>query len=297
MRYFIQYLLGAVAIFPIFCPLGFGRSKWKRRSKVMENSFSRRHGFHPEEKEIKVRNNAPYDMRGVIVDIAYDKGISPKTLRPIVCRALRKRPDPNNWSEYPNIDAEIRKLIDDCEWYKVYDVIEEIYRSAYPEQAQSFEADINSYFSEEGIGWQLNSGNIEVRGEEGFETGLKKAHQTLEQSGLQTASGEIHEAILDLSRRPSPDITGAMQHSMAALECVAREVSGDPKATLGDILSRFSGLIPKPLDKSIEKAWGFASEMGRHLREGRVPSFEEAELTLGLCASISTYLVKKHCRH
>jgi len=263
----------------------------------MEDSFSRRHGFHPEEKEIKIRNDAPYDMRGVIVDIAYGKGFSPKTLRPVVCRALRKRPDPNNWSEYPNIDEEIRNLLDDCDWYKVYDVIEEIYRSAYPGQAQSLETDINSYFREEGIGWQLISGKIEVRGEEGFEAGVKKAHQTLEQSGLQTASKEIHEAILDLSRRPSPDITGAIQHSMAALECVAREVSGDQRATLGEILNRFQGLVPKPLDKSIEKAWGFASEMGRHLREGRTPSFEEAELTLGLCASISTYLVKKYRQH
>ena len=263
----------------------------------MEDSFSRRHGFYPEEKETKIRNDAPYDLRGVIVDIAYGKGFSPKTLRPIVCRALRKRPDPDNWSEYPNIDEEIRHLLDDCEWYKVYDVIEEIYHSAYPAQTESFKTDINSYFREEGIGWQLISGKIEVRGEEGFEVGLNKAHQILDQSGLQTASKEIHEAILDLSRRPNPDITGAIQHCMASLECVAREVSGDQRATLGEILKRSQGLIPKPLDISVEKAWGFASEMGRHLREGRVPSFEEAELVLGLCASISTYLVKKHSQH
>lgn len=260
----------------------------------MEESFSKRHGFHTEEKEIKIRNDAPYDVRGVIVDIAYGKGFSPKTLRPVVCHALRKRPNPNNWSEYPNIDEEIRHLIDNCEWYKVYDVIEEIYHNAYRDQAQGFETDINSYFREEGIGWQLVSGKIEVRGEEGFESGVKKAYETLEQSALQTASKEIHEAILDLSRRPSPDITGAIQHSMAALECVARKVSGDERATLGDILNKFPGIVPKPLDKSVEKAWGFASEMGRHLREGRTPSFEEAELMLGLCASISTYLVKKH---
>lgn len=259
----------------------------------MNDSFSKRHGFPVTVKEIKVRQDAPYELRGVIVDVAYGSGFSPKTLRPVVCRALRRRPDPNNWSEYPNIDEEIRHLLDGCEWYKVYDVIEEICRSAYPVHAGKFEREINLYFLEEGIGWQLVSGRIEVRGEEGFEAALINAHQTLDQSGLQTASKEIHEAILDLSRRPEPDITGTVQHSMAALECVAREVCGDPKATLGDILKRFQGLIPKPLDNSIEKAWGFASEMGRHLREGRVPTFEEAELILGLCASVSVYIVKK----
>ncbi|VEN72763.1 conserved hypothetical protein [Candidatus Desulfarcum epimagneticum] len=264
----------------------------------MKDSFSRRHGFHPEEKEIKIRNDASRSMRGVIVDIAYDKGFSPKTLRPVVCRALRKRPDINNaWSEYPNIDEEIRNLLDECEWYKIYDVIEEIYKSASSAQAPDFETEINSYFREEGIGWQLISGKIEVRGEEGFELGSKRAQESLKQSGLQTASKEIHEAILDMSRRPSPDITGTIQHSMAALECVMREISGNPRATLGEIIKRYQDVIPKPLDQSIKKAWGFTSEMGRHLREGRIPSFEEAELILGLCASLSTYLVKKHNQH
>src|SRR4029077_19967160 len=35
--------------------------------------------------------------------------------------------------------------------------------------------------------------------------------------------------------------------------------------------------IPKPLDTAIERMWGYASEMVRHLREGRVPAREEAE--------------------
>ena len=81
---------------------------------------------------------------------------------------------------------------------------------------------------------------------------------------------------------------------MAALECAAREICGDKKSTLGEILKRCKPLIPKPLDKSIAKAWVFASEMGRHLREGRDPTFEEAELIVGLCASLSVYLMKKY---
>jgi len=260
----------------------------------MNNSFSKRHGFQPKDMKITIRQDAPYDMRGVLVDIAYGAGFSPKKLRPVVCRVLRKRPDPNNWSEFPNIDEEIRYLLDDCEWYKVYDVIEEIYHSASQHyQDEKFEQEINSYFREEGIGWQLIDGIIEVRGDEGLEVNLHVAHQTLEQKDMRTASGEIHEAITDLSRRPNPDITGAIQHSMAALECVAREVSGESGTTLGQILKQYPELIPKPLNKSVEKAWGFASEMGRHLQEGRIPGYEEAELVLGICASVSVYLAKK----
>lgn len=79
---------------------------------------------------------------------------------------------------------------------------------------------------------------------------------------------------------------------MASLECVAREVTGDVKANLGDILKRHNTIIPPPLDQAVAKAWGYASENGRHIREGREPSFNEAELIVGLCASLGNYLIK-----
>lgn len=80
---------------------------------------------------------------------------------------------------------------------------------------------------------------------------------------------------------------------MAALECTAREAVGDPRATLGEILKRSPDLLPKPLDDGISKLWGYASETGRHLREGRLPSRAEAELLVGVAASACTYLTAR----
>ena len=54
------------------------------------------------------------------------------------------------------------------------------------------------------------------------------------------------------------------------------------------------GLIPKPPDDAVSKAWGYASEHARHMREGRESSYEEAKLTVGICAAVSTYLFKKN---
>ncbi len=81
---------------------------------------------------------------------------------------------------------------------------------------------------------------------------------------------------------------------MAALECAARDVSGDARATLGDILKRNPDLLPAPLKVAVEKVWGYSSEIGRHLREGREPARKEAELVVGLAASVATYLVAKN---
>jgi AbiJ N-terminal domain 4 len=261
-------------------------------------SFSKRHGFHqPPQTEITVRHGAPAELRGVIVQLAYEHGFDPKELRSLVCKVLRKRPDPNNWAAYPNIDEEIHRLIDDCEWYRVYDVIESIavhMRQNFPYNPEKFESELNDYFVENGIGWKVIDGKIEVRGSETFEETVRSAEVLLDTKGLGTARKELHEALEDLSRRPAPDITGAIQHSMAALECVARQACGNEKANLGDIMKQYRDIIPRPLDEVVSKAWGFASENARHLREGREPNFEEAELIVGIVSCVAMYLSRKH---
>jgi hypothetical protein len=264
-----------------------------------DESFSKRYGFRKTTNvEISVRHDAPYELRGILVELAYSCGFRPKSLRSLVCRVLLKRPAPNNWSEYPNIDSEIRELLDNCDWDRVYDVAEALSQamsdspSAY--NLEKFQTDLNTFFFENGIGWMLTNGQIVVRGPEAQQEAFETAKFTLDISGLKTAQQELHEALIDLSRRPKPDISGAMQHSMAALECVAREVVGNPRATLGEIIKSQASQIPKPLDEAVTKAWGYASEHARHIREGCSPSYEDAELVVGICASVSTYLVKKN---
>lgn len=92
-----------------------------------EQRFSERQGLRTtSEIEISVRSDAPYEFRGVLVDLAYECGMRPSSMRTLVCRILRKRPDPNNRSEFPYVDREVRCLVDDCDWYYVYDIAEAI---------------------------------------------------------------------------------------------------------------------------------------------------------------------------
>ena len=265
--------------------------------------FSTRHGFEPDEAEITVREDAPPELRSAFVQIAYESGLSPTQLRRIVCRILRVEPDSQNWSDFPNVDEEVRQRVGECAWYGVYDLIEAVDQALrFPHQhgingalrSDVFEREINKYFRKTGIGWQLDSGNVLVRGPETFNRPVAGAVVRLESTGLNTAKTELHEALQDMSRRPEPDLTGALQHAIAALECVAREVSGDPKPTLGQLLSRHRGLIPAPLDQAVEKAWGFASEQARHLREGHQLEYAEVELVVGLAATVAGYLATKH---
>ena len=204
---------------------------------------------------------------------------------------LGRREDSNNWSAFPNVDGEARDHLDACEWFEVYDVVEAL--AAKANDPAQFENGINEYFRKRGIGWQLSERRIQMRGPEAFEQIMSEAHQTLSAESRTTAAQEIREALRDLSRRPKPDITGSLQHALAALECVARDVTGEPTLTLGPIIKKNPALLPPPLDKAVVKLWGFASEKARHLREGREPSREDAELVVHVAAAVATYLSKK----
>jgi hypothetical protein len=128
----------------------------------------------------------------------------------------------------------------DASWHRVYDFAEALFRSLLespdPSErplAPRWEKALNDHFLETGVGWKMKDGILESRGAEAFEGAVQHARDALDGAGLQTARQEIHEALGDLSRRPDPDLTGAIHHAIAALECTAREAVGDRRATLG----------------------------------------------------------------
>lgn len=260
----------------------------------MGTHFSHRHGYAGQ-REITVREDAPEALRAGIADIARELGASYTDIRAVVCHVLHRFPDPGNWSEIPNVRDEVIELLQNCEWYRVYDTAEALFRYFSQRQLHGqFSNRLNALFREEGIGWQMTDGQVVTRGADEFENAVAGAVRQLGNANLPTARNELEEARRDLSRRPDPDITGTVQHCMAALEATARVLANDPRATLGELLGRQAVAlgIPRPLDVALERMWGFASEMGRHLREGRNPSREEAELLIGTASTIINYVLQ-----
>ncbi|PIO99474.1 AbiJ-NTD4 domain-containing protein [Pleomorphomonas carboxyditropha] len=261
----------------------------------MSRYFSDRHGFGGPEPEIMLREAAPEELRFGVAAIARNAGMKPSTIRHIICSVLFEAPDQSNWSEYPNIWDEVLRLLRSCEWYKVYDIAETLWRNLeYDFEHQDlFQNELNRLFKDKGIGWELKSPNgIVYRGDATFTALTDEAEKLFTATERQTAATEIKEALKDISRRPEPDRTGAIQHSMAALECVARHVTGQPKPTLGELIPRLN--LPNPLDQALPKIWGYASERGRHLREGRDPSASEAELVVSLACALGVYLIRRN---
>lgn len=258
----------------------------------MEELFSKRNGFAIKTHDIVIRYGAPSDMRGYLFLIMQDYGYGYKKLRDVVCRATMQSPDPNNWGENDFMKNEIDNLIQSCDWPLVYDLIETFYSKIKDSERKRFSNEINAYFLANGIGWKFENGKIEYRGDDLFEDSLQQAKDHLLLKNMPVSSRELKEAIHDLGKRPNADITGAVQHSLAALECVCREITRE-KDTLGSLINKHPYIVPKPLDEVISKIWGYASNNGRHLKEGNAPNFAETELLVHLSASICLYLSKK----
>lgn len=262
------------------------------------NSFSERFNYNAPDAEITIREDAPDVLRVGLTQLAYAADIGGKALRELICAVLLKRPDyAHNWGA-ENVACEVDDLMSEAPWYKVYDIAErlhtEIGKHDYTgTRKDDFARRLNQLFRESGIGWQIEDGKIMARGSEAFALATRDAVETMRAAGTPTAANEVHEALSDISRRPQADTTGAIQHAMAALECVAREVSGSSD-TLGPIISRLP--LPAPLDAALHKLWGFTSQEGRHLQEGRDPQFAEAELVVTVASAVSVYLLRHRAR-
>ena len=263
----------------------------------MTERFSERQGYRPPAVQITVREDAPSELRGAIPLIAEGAGMRPSAMRRVICGVLLVPPDPSNWSEYPNIRHEVDRLMDRAPWHKVYDIAEALYAEVAAHRAwdsgpaDEFERRLNGFLVENGIGWELRNSQITHRGSETFARSTNEVPDRLEESGFQRAGNEMREALRDISRRPEPDITGAIQHAMAALEATAREVAGQPNPTLGKLVPVLG--LPAPLDQAIHKLWGYASDRCRHIREGQTVEHTEAELIVTVAGALCAFLAHR----
>lgn len=257
------------------------------------SKFSKRHGFATT-PTVQFRHSAPEGLRHSIVQAAYVH-LSYDQIRTSICRTLYIAPDKGNWSEIPNIRDEVDYIIQDVEWYRVYDIIEGLVsfiEGTYgPYKAEQFVNQINEVFVDMGAGWQYTAGvGVVIRGDADFEDAVHNSAMTLTKSGFDVAAKEIREALSDLSRRPDPDLTGAIHHALGALEATARYLSGTNE-DLGKLATKIG--LPAPLDGALKHMWGYSSNFGRHVSPTKVPTSADAQLVVHLSCAYCRYLIDR----
>lgn len=259
--------------------------------------FSIKYGYRSENSADLVREDAPEQFRIGLLDIfGRQFQIGAASFREIVCGVLRVNTNPNNWSSEPVWDEAKARFLR-CDWFRVFDVVEAVVahfsRNGGLANPDRLEQCINRLMVEDGIGWKVEKGGVLARGEGPFEQVVTAAEQRLGNAKMPTAHSELGEAIKDLSRRPAPDLSGAVQHAMTALECVAKMVTNQPKEPLGQLIGRRPDLFPRPMGDAVQKMWGYASNEARHGNENRNLAWGEAQLIVGIAAVCCSYLLEK----
>jgi hypothetical protein len=277
--------------------------------------FSERQGY-VRPREIVYRDELSDQLRQPIIDIIR-RSASREFLRETINRifnpygidALPKRDCAmtiTHEEDHPDF-TDIKRVLLACEWFRLYDLLERIYDRLYfhdtelssPDddpQGHPFQQELNDYFVYAGIGWQMSGGQIILRGDHAFERIVQTAETELKAAGRSTAAERIGNAIRNLSLRPKPDFSGAISNATGAMECVLHDITGKGM-TLGEYVKRCPDLFPGAMKTAFGSLWGYASDEGaRHGKEGVEPAREEAEFIVGIAASLTTYLNRKHPR-
>lgn len=178
----------------------------------------------------------------------------------------------------------------------MYDTAEVVYRELRDHHhgfEVPFQEGINDILGEQGIPWVMVDGIFEFSGDEAETALLHDALDTVSRTDLGIAKQELKDSVACLSRRPEPDLSGAVSHAMSSLESIARHITGDKNATLGAIVDKHDSLFPKPLDQAIQRLWGYASNEARHGREDRNLDEPTARMVVGIVAAMVGYLAEK----
>jgi AbiJ-like protein len=281
-----------------------------------EAPFSRRHGLSGPPPGTLIREDAPNSVRTKLLDVLVSLKLNSLghdfggvKLRDLVCQVVNVQPKlENSGGDLAFVEA--KQLIYECEWFHFYDIVEELSRLLRKEDGQGrlppknvlFADAMNEGFVKWGIGWLLDyNGDVVTRGDEAFEHTNKVAERELTER--QTTRTRIREAIDCLSRRPEPDLSGAISHAFAAMESIigdieytAEEVRDSTNHTFGTFLQRHPDLFPsEDLKAGFQHLWKYANNEGsRHGKEGVEPERDEAEFIVSVAASLVTYLNRKH---
>ncbi len=263
----------------------------------MTQRFSYRHGYARTKPQTLIREDAPNSLREAICAMSedYNPGHVSLLNRIYLLTGQHPRDKPRVGNDMAA--ALVRGFLNKCEWFHVYDTIEIIHEllqeSGFWGPTIRFEEEVNEYFVVTGIGYQLVDGKIEHRGDEDFEDTFASAVSLTAEAGLPRAQSEIREARRALSRRPDPDLSGAITHAMNAWLSVARAIIGDDNADPREILRRKPDLAPKPLDQVITGTWGYSSQYGRKASETKSPTYSQAELVVHVSAAATAYIVRE----
>jgi len=185
-----------------------------------------------------------------------------------------------------------------AEWYEVFDLLEWICqfdRQKFRNNAASF---FNSMLEQEMSAYRIIDNVIIQITDEAEVREIESAIENSKSTNLSGVTEHLRSALEKLADRKNPDFRNSIKESISAVESIAKIISENPKAELGEALKAIEdkvGLHPA-LKKGFLSIYGYTSDEGgiRHaLTESSNSELEDAKYMLVACAAFVNYLKVK----
>ena len=192
----------------------------------------------------------------------------------------------------------IHEEFGELEWSEVYDFIEFVAgaanRSEYPLNVDEYIGFCNRVLEEENSAYRLVGGYItEITSEEE----ISEIEEALA-APYEGVRIHLQSALEKLSDKTNRDYRNSIKESISAVESLAQEITGNPKATLGQALKVIESQAPLhgALRTAFEKLYGYTNDASgiRHaLSEESDIDFHDAKFMLVSCSAFTNYLIGK----
>ena len=200
------------------------------------------------------------------------------------------------WEAY----CEIKEEFFSCEWYEVYDFLEEILEY----QDGNLDFDIDAEILEKFLNSKLEQENSAYRFVNGMACAItdkqeiNEVGKALNDDDFPYVKEHLTKALEFLSDKQNPDYRNSIKESISAVENIACLLAQKEKATLGDALKELekNGKLHESLKQGFLKIYGYTSDDDgiRHaLMDKSDLGKSDAYLFFLLCTSFTNYLKTK----
>ncbi|MFZ0236799.1 MAG: hypothetical protein WAL37_05440 [Xanthobacteraceae bacterium] len=188
--------------------------------------------------------------------------------------------------------ATVRKWFFQADWWQIYNFIEFLLSRG----SGSFADRVSFFLTREKSGYRIIDGKLVPITDSTEVASVSDAASIGDK--FAGAREHMRSAISLFSKKPEPDYRNFIKEAVSAVESVARVVTGNPKATLGDALKRINDkmTIHPALRDAMNKLYGYTSDEGgiRHamLEESNIDE-AEAKFMIVACSAFVNFCVQR----
>ncbi|OBJ58965.1 AbiJ-NTD4 domain-containing protein [Mycobacterium asiaticum] len=255
-------------------------------------TFSQRHGYAPLPEPVQLNEldkRTRTDIWNALHAWLFADRPDPYNLMDIWVSHYGYRTD--KYEDY-RISPTVEETVFNGAWHEILSLLEFI-ASTTPDDDQRLIELLNAILRYNRVGYRIVGSEVVPITDD---TELDAIRETVAQPAGSPARQHMEKALALYADRDNPQYANSIKESISAVESAARDLAGQPSATLGTALDTITkqGTIHPALLKGWKAIYGFTSDSGgiRHADQpGSVPASPElAQYFLITCSAMVNYL-------